>query len=99
MNEVNDIDFFSISSSHLFAHSLFVPLNFRTIKDNMDLQLYGVILIIFLVSLCTLLFVTKQLRGGKTYEEVVAEKRLLAEKLYGNKKKNPKKNATGKKVM
>lgn len=64
----------------------------------MGLELYAVIAVIFLVSLCTLLFVNKQLRGGKTYEEVVAEKRLLAEKLYGNKKKNTKKNATGKKV-
>lgn len=64
----------------------------------MDLQVYAVIVIVFLVSLCTLLFVNKQLRGGKTYEEVVAEKRLLAEKLYGSKRKNTKKNVTGKKV-
>lgn len=65
----------------------------------MDLQVYAVIVIVFLVSLCSLLFVNKQLRGGKTYEEVLAEKRQFAEKLYGPKKKNAKKpNAGGKKV-
>lgn len=64
----------------------------------MDLQVYAVIAIVFLVSLCSLLYVNKQLRGGKTYEEVLAEKRQF-EKLYGPKKKNVKKaNAGGKKV-
>lgn len=63
----------------------------------MDLQVYAVIAIVFLVSLCSLLFINKQLRGGKTFEDVLAEKRQFAEKLYGNtggknfNKKNAKK--------
>lgn len=63
----------------------------------MDLQVYAVIAIVFLVSLCSLLFINKQFRGGKTFEEVLAEKRQFAEKLYGTSggknfnRKNPKK--------
>lgn len=59
--------------------------------------MYAIIAIVFLVSLCSLLFINKQLRGGKTFEDVLAEKRQFAEKLYGNSggknfnKKNPKK--------
>lgn len=74
-------------------------MSFSILIHSMDLQVYAVIVIVFLVSLCSLLFVNKQLRGGKTYEEVLAEKRQFAEKLYGPKKKNTKKtNAGGKKV-
>lgn len=66
-------------------------------NDIMELQVYAIIAIVFLVSLCSLLFINKQLRGGKTFEDVLAEKRQFAEKLYGNSggknfnKKNPKK--------
>lgn len=65
----------------------------------MDLQVYLIIVTVFFVSLGSLLFVTRQLRGGKTYEEALAEKRQLTEKLYGSKKKNAaKKSNTGKKA-
>lgn len=66
----------------------------------MDLQVYLIIVTVFFVSLGSLLFVNRQLRGGKTYEEALAEKRQLTEKLYGtNKKKNATKKANaGKKV-
>lgn len=66
----------------------------------MDLQVYAVIVIAFLVSLCTLLFINKEFRGGKTFEELAAEKRQLAH-LYGTtKKKSTKKQSnTGKKVI
>lgn len=64
----------------------------------MDLQVYAIIVAVFLVSLGSLLIVNRQLRAGKTFEEVLAEKRQLADKLYGNKKKNAKKTNTGKKV-
>lgn len=64
----------------------------------MDLQVYLIIVTVFLVSLGSLLFVNRQLGNGKTFEEVLAEKRQLTDKLYGNKKKNAKKANTGKKV-
>lgn len=64
----------------------------------MELQVYLIIATVFFVSLCSLLFVNRQLRGGKTFEEALAEKRHLTDKLYGNKKKNAKKANTGKKV-
>lgn len=64
----------------------------------MELQVYLIIVTVFLVSLVSLLFVNRQLRAGKTFEEVLAEKRHLTDKLYGNKKKNAKKANTGKKV-
>lgn len=65
----------------------------------MELQVYAIIAIVFLASFFSLLFINKQLRGGKTFEEVLAEKRHLAEKLYGpSKKKGTKKVNSGKKV-
>lgn len=48
----------------------------------MELQVYFVIAIVFLASFLTLLFISK-LPRGKTFDEVLAEKRQLAEKLYG----------------
>ncbi|XP_031636294.1 putative leucine-rich repeat-containing protein DDB_G0290503 isoform X2 [Contarinia nasturtii] len=64
----------------------------------MDLQIYLIIFAFFFISLCSLIFVNRQLRSGKTFEEALAEKRQLTEKLYGNKKKNAtKKTNTGKK--
>jgi len=58
----------------------------------MELHVLGVIFIVFLVSLCTLLFISK-LPRGKTFDEVLAEKRQLSEKIYGltGGKKKPKK--------
>lgn len=65
----------------------------------MELQIYLIIVAIFFISLGVLVFVNRQLRSGKTFEEALAEKRQLTEKLYGNKKKNTaKKTNTGKKV-
>ena len=66
----------------------------------MDLQIYLIIITVFFISLGSLIFVNRQLRSGKTFEEALAEKRQLTEKLYGNKKKNTtKKTNTGKKVI
>lgn len=66
----------------------------------MDLQVYLIIVTVFFVSLGSLLFINRQLGGGKTFEQAWAEKRHLNEKLYGNsKKKNAsKKSNTNKKV-
>lgn len=63
----------------------------------MDLQILLIIVTVFFLSLGILLFVNRQLHSG-TYEEALAEKRQLTDKLYGNKKKNAKKTNTGKKV-
>ncbi|XP_055315743.1 ribosome-binding protein 1 isoform X2 [Sitodiplosis mosellana] len=64
----------------------------------MELQIYLIIVAIFFISLGSLVFVNRQLRSGKTFEEALAEKRQLTEKLYGSKKKNTTKKAnTGKK--
>lgn len=66
----------------------------------MDFQVYLIIVTVFFGSLVSLLFINRQLRGGKTFEEALAEKRQLTEKLYGSKKKNAtKKSNTGKKVF
>lgn len=67
----------------------------------MDLMVYLIILSVFVVSLGSLLLINRHFRGGKTFEEVQAEKRQLTEKLYGtNKKKNnTKKTNVGKKVI
>ncbi|XP_037925169.1 ribosome-binding protein 1 isoform X3 [Hermetia illucens] len=52
----------------------------------MDLHIILVIACVFLASLISLLVIHKFFRG-KTFEEVAAEKRMLAEKLYGTKSK------------
>lgn len=66
-------------------------------NEIMDLQVYAVIAIVFFVSLCSLLYINKHARGNRTFEDVLAEKRQFADKLYGNtggknyNKKNTKK--------
>lgn len=69
-------------------------------SDKMDLQVYLIIVTVFFASLGSLLLINKQLRGGKTFEEALAEKRQLVDKMYGtSKKKNAGKKANnGKKV-
>ncbi|XP_058974215.1 kinectin-like isoform X2 [Musca domestica] len=59
----------------------------------MDLHIFIVIACVFLASLLSLLFINKFLRR-KTFEEVIAEKKALTEKIYGKEKnvvKKPKK--------
>lgn len=51
----------------------------------MDLQVCAIIAIVFCVSFVSLWFINGKLRGGKTFEDVLAEKRSLADKLYGSK--------------
>ena len=61
----------------------------------MDLHILIVIACVFLASLGSLLFINKFLRR-KTFEEIVAEKKALTEKIYGKEKntlKKPKKQA------
>lgn len=53
----------------------------------MDLQAYLIIVTVFFASLGFLLFINRQINAGKTFEEVLAEKRHLTEKLYGTNKK------------
>ncbi|XP_065354878.1 ribosome-binding protein 1 isoform X2 [Calliphora vicina] len=66
----------------------------------MDLHILIVIACVFLASLGSLLFINKFLRR-KTFEEIVAEKKALTEKIYGKDKasfKKPKKQALKKEL-
>lgn len=64
----------------------------------MDLLMYFVIVVVFLVSLFSLMYINSKFRVGKTFEEVQAEKKQFADKLYGsNHGKNQKK--TNRKVF
>lgn len=66
---------------------------------RMDLQVYLMIVVIFFGSLAFLLFINRHIQSGKTFEEALAEKRRLTEKLYGtNKKKKNASNKSNKKV-
>lgn len=56
-----------------------------TRNANMDLQVCAIIAVVFCVSFVSLWFINGKLRGGKTFEDVLAEKRSLADKLYGSK--------------
>lgn len=66
----------------------------------MDLHILIVIACVFLASLGSLLFINKFLRR-KTFEEIVAEKKALTEKIYGKDKpslKKPRKQALKKEL-
>lgn len=59
----------------------------------MDLLMCFVIGVVFLASAFSLMFIYSKFRVGKTYEEVQAEKKQFADKLYGsNHGKNQKKS-------
>ena len=70
---------------------------------KMDLQVYAIILIVFLVSFLSYLFISQFIRQGKSFDEMVAEKKRLREEVLGtlkssggkqnnsNNKKKPKK--------
>jgi len=49
----------------------------------MDLQVYAIILIVFLVSFLSYLFISKFLPHGKTFDEMIAEKKRMREELLG----------------
>lgn len=51
----------------------------------MDLQVCAIIAIVFCVSLISLIFINQKLRGGKSFEDVLAEKRQLAHLVGGSK--------------
>lgn len=51
----------------------------------MDLQVCAIIAIVFCVSLISLFFINQKLRGGRTFEDVLAEKRQLAHLVGGSK--------------
>lgn len=49
----------------------------------MDLQVYAIILIVFLVSFLSYLFISKFLPHGKSFDEMIAEKKRMREELLG----------------
>ena len=69
----------------------------------MDLQVYAIILIVFMVSFLSYMFISKFLPHGKTFDEMIAEKKRMREEVLGmskpssgkqnnaNSKKKPKK--------
>lgn len=58
----------------------------------MDFLMYFVFIILFCLSVFSLMYINSKFRVGKTYEEVQAEKKQFADKLYGsNHGKNQKK--------
>lgn len=66
----------------------------------MDLQVYAIILIVFLVSFLSYLFISKFLPHGKTFDEMIAEKKRMREEVLGPLKsvsKEKQSNAGGKK--
>lgn len=50
---------------------------------KMDLQVAIIILIVFLVSFMSYLFISKFLPHGKTFDEMIAEKKRLREEMLG----------------
>lgn len=68
----------------------------------MDLQVYGIIFIVVLVSLLSLLFIQKFLPRAKTFDEMLAEKKKMREVILGTtakpveKKQKPKKQVVKK---
>jgi hypothetical protein len=66
----------------------------------MDLQVYAIILIVFLVSFMSYLFISKFLPHGKTFDEMIAEKKRMREEVLGIVRSAPsgkQSNAGGKK--
>ncbi|KAG5681901.1 hypothetical protein PVAND_011306 [Polypedilum vanderplanki] len=65
----------------------------------MDLQVYAIILIVFLVSFLSYLFISRFLPHGKTFDEMIAEKKRMREEVLGTLKSSSGKqnNATKKK--
>lgn len=55
----------------------------------MDLQVYAIILIVFLVSFLSYLFISKFLPHGKTFDEMIAEKKRMREEVLGLEKPAP----------
>lgn len=64
----------------------------------MDLQVGVIISIVFMVSFLSYLFISKFLPHGKTFDEMIAEKKRLREEMLGTAKPtNNKFNAGGNK--
>lgn len=60
----------------------------------MDLQVYAIILIVFLVSFASYLFISKFLPHGKTFDEMIAEKKRMREEVLGTLKTSNSKNSS-----
>jgi hypothetical protein len=62
----------------------------------MDLQVYAIILIVFLVSFASYLFISKFLprEDGKTFDEMIAEKKRMREEVLGTLKTSNSKHGS-----
>lgn len=64
----------------------------------MDLQVYAIILIVFLVSFLSYLFISQFLPHGKSFDEMIAEKKRMREEVLGPVKAvNAKQSSAGSK--
>lgn len=64
---------------------------------KMDLQVYAIILIVFLVSFASYLFISKFLPHGKTFDEMIAEKKRMREEVLGTLKTSNSKHGSSSK--
>lgn len=63
----------------------------------MDLQVYVIIPVVFLVSFLSYLFISKYLPHGKSFDEMIAEKKRLREEVLGYTRNAPKVDKSSKK--
>lgn len=61
---------------------------------KMDLQIIAIILIVFLVSFASYLFISKFLPHGKTFDEMIAEKKRIREEVLGTLKTSNSKHSS-----
>lgn len=63
----------------------------------MDLQVYVIITVVFLVSFLSYLFISKYLPHGKSFDEMIAEKKRMREELLAYQKNSSKVDKSSKK--
>lgn len=63
----------------------------------MDLQVYVIIPVVFLVSFLSYLFISKYLPHGKSFDEMIAEKKRLREEMLGHTRNASKNDKSSKK--
>lgn len=63
----------------------------------MDLQVYVIIPVVFLVSFLSYLFISKYLPHGKSFDEMIAEKKRLREEVLGTTRNAAKHDKSSKK--
>lgn len=60
----------------------------------MDLQVWAIILIVFLVSFLSFLFISKFMPHGKSFDEIMAEKKRIRDEMLGAGKSSSSKQSS-----